>query len=104
MTAGFACARRVEVEARHHNLPVGVEHDLGRFGVREDVELGRRGRVAAGGRAAHDRERGDQAGDAGVALERLRDIRERTGRDEVDRARLGADEIEDQLDRVPVVQ
>ena len=75
------------------------EDDRGGLGVDEGVELGGRRDVALGDRAAHPDDPLEPVLHVGVALEQLRDVRERPGRDEHD-ARL--DQLGEEVDRIRV--
>jgi hypothetical protein len=81
-----------QVEPDHRDRDAAGEDLLGGLRVDPDVELGVRGAVAAAGRAAHDDDLAQRAGELRMARQRARDVRQRPDGDERDRlGRRGRD-------------
>ena len=74
------------VEAHHRDRDPAPEDDRGRLRVLPDVELGGRRRVPLPQRAAHEADPLDPLADARPRPQEERDVRERAGRHERDRA------------------
>jgi len=92
------------VEPHHDDGPSGGEHDVRGLRVDEDVELGRRGPVAAGGPPAHQHDLVHPVDDVGGETDREREVRQRSGCDEGDFAGgVGADRVDDDVHAVPRV-
>jgi hypothetical protein len=87
--------RRARLPRHQHGLDAGGQHDLRRFGIGVNVELGRRRAVAAAiDRAAHDGEPADAAHDARRRRERHREIGERADEQQVDQPAGGRGDAE----------
>ena len=89
-----------DVEADHRHRHAAVEDAPRRLGVDVDVELGRRGDVPLGDRAAHDHDPLHVLGRLGVVRQEERDVRQRADRDERDRPGRAEDPLGEEVDRV----
>jgi hypothetical protein len=78
------CRQRLvrHVEPAHRDREPAREHDVGRFGVHVDVELGERLHVPHTGRAAHQHDLAHTLRQVRIGPEQEGDVRERPGRHE----------------------